>query len=627
MVRSFVMREFVLRFCVCALMILAMVCYISYARAESFAALSLYGDIKYKQGFDHFDYTNAKAPKGGELRVASVGSFDSLNPYIIKGLPADGVDFLTVPTLMVQSYDEPFTVYGYLAETVDLSSDRSTVSFRLRENASWDDSAPITADDVVWSFNALIKNGAPFYRAYYADVKDVSALSKREVVFKLSDPNNRELPLIIAQMPILPKHFWVEKNFAQTTLSPPPSGGPYKIAELSPGRSISYTRIKDWWGANLNVNRGRYNFDKITYQYYRDQNVALEAFFAGEFDIQQENVSKLWQSAYNAPPVLDGRIVKQEIENHRPVGMQAFIYNIRRPIFSDIKVREALSYAFDFEWENRQFMFGAYYRTKSFFENSDLASSGVPSDHEIKILETFRDKIPPQLFTDEFRLPITDGSGNNRENLKKATDLLEAAGYKLGADGVRVQEKTGLRLEFEFIDANPALERLILPFIQNLKKIGVKANLRMVDEAQYTNRMQNFDFDMTSSVIPQSTSPGNEQREFWMSDKADVVGSRNYIGIKNPVVDELVKGIIAANTRDELITNTHALDRVLLWNYYVIPNWYYNKWRLAWWNHVHHPETLSAMTPAIVDTWWIDSNKAIPPLSSSGSLKSTNTKE
>lgn len=587
---------------------------VSAASAEAVSALSLYGDVKYGGGFTHFDYTNPNAPKGGHLRVSAIGSFDSLNPYIIKGMAADGVDALTTPTLMSQSYDEPFTMYGYVAEKADLSPARDQITFYLNQAARWDDGTPITADDVVWSFNTLIKDGAPFYRAYYMDVKNVTAKNAHEIVFSLANPKNRELPLIIAQMPILPHKYWAGKNFAQTTLTPPPSGGPYKISSVSAGRSISYERIKDWWAKDLPINAGRYNFDKITYQYYRDQNVALEAFFAGEYDVQQENVAKLWQSAYNAPPVLNGSIIKQEIANQRPVGMQAFIYNIRKPIFKDAKVREALAYAFDFEWENKQFTFGSYTRTRSYFENSELAAVGLPDAQQLELLtplqKTYPDFVPPEVLTTEYQPPRTDGSGNNRANLKRATELLDLAGYKIGADGIRVHEKTGDRLEFEFVDANPALERLILPFIQNLKKIGVGARLRMVDESQYTNRMQNFDFDMTSMVIPQSNSPGNEQREFWMSDKADVTGSRNYIGIKNPAVDQLVNGLIAAETRSDLVAHTSALDRVLQWNYYVIPNWYYNKWRLAWWSHLHHPDTLSNMTPAILDTWWMVGDQA-----------------
>lgn len=571
-------------------------------------AVSLYGDIKYPENFTHFDYVNPDAPKGGTLKLSSIGTFDNVNPYIIKGAAADGVDALTNPTLMVQSYDEPFTMYGYVATDAKVAADKSSVTFTLNQSAKWDDGEALTAGDIVWTFNTLTKDGAPFYRAYYADVKDVTADAADKVTFHLSGNNNRELPLIIAQMPILPEHYWTGKKFAETTLTPPVAAGPYKITNIIAGRSIEFTRNPDWWGKDLPVNKGRYNFDKIVYTYYRDQNVALEAFFAGEFDLQQENVAKLWQSAYNAPPVQDGRIIKAEIENDRPAGLQGFLYNVRRPVFADPQVRKALAYAFDFEWENKQFAYGSYTRTRSFFENSDLAATGTPSAEELKRLEPFKDQLPAEVFTTEYNPPKTDGSGNIRANLKRASDILDAAGYKLGKDGIRVHEKNGTRLEFEFVDANPAFERWVLPFVQNLKKIGVAATFRVIDDAQYQNRMQNFDFDMTIGVIPQSNSPGNEQREFWSSDKADINGSRNYIGVKNPVVDTLVDQIISADTREELVTACRALDRVLQWNFYTIPNWYYNKWRIAWWAKLDHPENLSGLTPAILDTWWTKGN-------------------
>lgn len=568
-------------------------------------AISLYGDLKYPANFTHFSYVNPDAPKGGTLHLSAIGSFDNLNPYIIKGEAAEGVDALTNVTLMTQSYDEPFSMYAQLADTVDLADDRASMTFHLNPKAIWDDGTPITADDVVWTFTTLTKDGAPFYRAYYADVATAKAVNAHSVTFTFKTATNRELPLILAQMPILPKHYWANKSFGETTLTPPVAAGPYKITHVVAGRSIEFTRNPHWWGNDLPTNVGRYNFDKIVYTYYRDQNVALEAFFAGEFDIQQESVAKLWQTAYTAPPVMDGRIIKQEIANTRPVGMQAFIYNLRRPVFQDIAVRKALAYAFDFDWENKQFAFGSYQRTRSFFENSDLAATGLPSDKEVALLSPLKDTLPPEVFTAAYQPPTTDGSGNNRAHLKTAADILESAGYKLGKDGIRVHEKTGVRLSFEFVDANPAFERWILPFTQNLKRIGVECRFRVLDSSQYINRMQKFDFDMTTSVFAQSDSPGNEQREYWTSAKADIPGSRNYIGIKNPAVDTLVDHLIHAQTREELVTSTRALDRVLQWNHYVIPNWFYNKWRLAWWNRLDHPQHLSGTTPAILDTWWI----------------------
>ena len=577
--------------------------------AQAQPSMSLYGDIKYPKNFTHFSYVNPDAPKGGALKLSAIGSFDNLNPYIIKGESADGVDALTNISLMTQSYDEPFSMYAQLAESVERADDNSSITFNINPKAVWDDGEKITAEDVVWTFNTLQKDGAPFYRAYYADVATVKSESKTRVTFSFKTKDNRELPLIIAQMPILPKHYWINKNFAETTLTPPVAGGPYKISNVIAGRSIEFARNQNWWGNDLPANKGRYNFDKITYSYYRDQNVALEAFFAGEFDLQQENVAKLWATAYTAPPIKDGRIIKQEIENTRPSGLQGFIYNLRRPVFQDIAVRKALAYAFDFDWENKQFAFGAYKRTRSYFENSELAATGLPSDKELAQLIPLKDKIPAEVFTEIYNPPSTDGSGNNRANLKTASNILDAAGYKLGTDGIRVHEKTGVRLSFEFIDANPAFERWILPFTQNLKRIGVECKFRVLDSTQYINRMQKFDFDMTTSVFGQSDSPGNEQREYWTSTKADIVGSRNYIGIQNPAIDTLVDTLISSQTREDLVASTRSLDRVLQWNYYSIPNWFYNKWRLAWWSHLQHPEKLSGMTPAILDTWWVKQNK------------------
>ena len=570
-------------------------------------AFALHGDPKYPATYTHFDYTNPEAPKGGSLNLSAIGTFDSLNPFIVKGVPAGGMAVLgqsmIYDALMEQSYDEPFSMYGLIAESVEHPKDNSWVAFNLNKAAKWADGKPITSADVIWTFNTLVKEGTPFYKAYYSDVKEVVAEGDTRVKFIFSRNDNRELPLILSQLTILPKHFWDGKKFAQTTLDVPLGSGPYKIGKVVAGRSIQYVRDENYWGKDLAVNRGRFNFDKITYTYFRDSNVALEAFFGGQFDVIQEQVAKLWATAYNAPPTKDGRVIKAEIPNTRPTGMQGFIYNVRRPVFQDDAVRKALAYAFDFDWSNKQFAYGAYTRTSSYFENSSLASKGLPQGRELEILEKYRGKIPDDVFTTAYKAPATDGSGNNRENMKQAAAILDAAGYKLGKDGIRVNDK-GVRLEFEIIDSNPAFERWTMPFVQNLKKIGVKASYRVIDDAQYTNRLQNFDYDMTTMVIAQSDSPGNEQRDFWASNKADIPGSRNYIGIKSPVVDELIDLIINAPERAELEARCHALDRVLLANHYVIPHWYYGAWRIAWWKKLDHPEKLSGLTPGITDTWW-----------------------
>ncbi len=571
-------------------------------------ALVMHGEAKYARDYTHFDYVNPNAPKGGTLRQHSIGSFDSLNPFIVKGSPAAGLSFLgqtfLYDSLMEQSNDEPFSMYCLLCESVEHDPKNMWVAFNLRPEAKWHDGKQITAQDVVWSFNIFMEKGTPFFKAYYGDVKNVEAISPTRVKFTFKHGDNVELAPIIAQMSVLPKHYWEEEehDFSSTSLTPPLGSGAYKIGKVAPGRSIDYVRVKDYWGKDLPVNKGRFNFDHIQYDYYRDGNVALEAFFAGEYDVRMENTAKLWATSYEAAPVLDGRIIKEEIAHKRPQGMQGFLYNIRRPIFADIAVREALAYAFDFEWSNKQFAFGKYKRTQSYFSNSDLASSGLPSGRELEILEQFRGQIPTEVFTSQYHPPTSDGSGNNRKNLRKAMNILEDAGYILGADGIRV--KDGLRLSFEIIDNNPQFERWVLPFIKNLKRIGVEANFRIVDSAQYQNRINDFDYDMTILSFGQSSSPGNEQREYWGGARADMAGSRNYIGIKNPAIDKLIEQLIQAKSREDLVAYTRALDRILLWNYYLIPQWHIDHWRLAWWNKIAKPEVLSPITPGITDTWW-----------------------
>lgn len=573
--------------------------------------IAMHNDLKYGPDFKHFDYVNPDAPKGGTLNLSAIGTFDSLNPYIVKGNPAAGLIILgqsfLYDSLTEQSYDEPFSEYGLIAQTIERAKDNSWVAFNLHPEAKFQDGKQITADDVIWTFNTFMKDGSPFFKAYYGDVKEVIAESPTRVKFVFATTQNRELPLIIGQLPILPKHYWTSegRKFAQSSLTPPIGSGAYKIGRIVPGRSIEYIRDENYWAKDLPINMGRYNFNHIIYTYFLDQTVALEAFFGGQFDVTQENSAKQWHTAYNAPPIKDGRILKEEVKNTRPAGMQSFAFNTRRDMFKDIRVRNALSYAFDFDWSNKQFAYGDYTRIKSFFENSSLASSGLPTGRELEILEKYKGKIPEEVFTTEYMPPKTDGSGNNRENMRIATKLLEEAGYKLGKDGVRVNDK-GVRLSFEIIDSSPLFERWVNPYIQNLKRLGVKATYRVIDDAQYQNRMRDFDFDMTVQSFGQSDSPGNEQRDFWGSAKADIPGSRNVIGIKDPVVDELIDMIINAPDRKELEARCRALDRVLLWNHYVIPHWYFGAWRLAWWKKLHHPERMSGLTPGISDTWWAE---------------------
>ncbi|MCB9988703.1 MAG: ABC transporter substrate-binding protein [Rhodospirillales bacterium] len=574
---------------------------------EPVHALAMHGAPKYGADFAHLDYVNPEAPKGGRMRLSAPETFDSLNQFITKGVSADGLS-LIYDTLMEKSLDEPFTMYGLLAESIETPEDRSWVIFNLRPEAKWHDGQPITAEDVVWTFNTLVEKGRPAYRAYYHNVKSVEALDERKVKFTFDMGGNLELPLIVGELPVLPKHYWTDgtHNFEETSLEPPLGSGPYRIGKVDPGKEMSYERVADWWGKDLPIAKGRYNFDTVEYSYYRDQNISLEALFGDAYDFRQEYTAKLWATAYDAPAVKDGRIIKRLIENDLPQGMQGFVLNQRRPLFQDIAVRKALDLTFDFEWSNKQFAYDAYTRTRSYFANSEMEAKGVPEGRELEILEPFRGRIPDEAFTEEYNPAHTDGSGNNRANLRKAMKLLDDAGYVMGPDGVRVHKDTGARLEFEFLVAstNGAFERWFMPWKQSLEKIGIKGTIRIVDAAQYINRIMDFDYDMIVGSFGQSTSPGNEQREYWGSDRADTQGSRNYIGVKDPVVDELVDMIVSAPSREELVLRCRALDRVLQWGYYVVPNWHIAAWRVAYWDRFGQPAISPPYGMGVVDTWW-----------------------
>jgi microcin C transport system substrate-binding protein len=571
--------------------------------------IAMHGETKYKPGFQHFDYVNPDAPKGGTLHLAEEGTFDSLNPYVIKGTSAPGLSGLVYQTLMTGSEDEAFSEYGLIAETIETPPDRSWVAFNLRKEARWEDGQPITAQDVVWTFNTLMTKGHPYWRSYYAGVKSVTAESATRVKFTFKDAVNHELPLIVGQMPILPEHFWKDKDFEKSTTDMPLGSGPYKVKSVDFGHRIAYERVQNWWAKDLPVNKGKYNFDTIIYDVYRDETVLVQALFAGEYDLRNENIAKSWYTEYDQqPPVKNGWIKKDEIHHSLPAGMQAFVLNMRRPLFQDARVREALGYAFDFEWSNKQFAYGSYKRSDSFFSNSELASSGVPSGRELEILKKFKGQVPDDLFTKPFTLPKTSGSGvDMRDNLIMAKKLLEQAGWKPGPDGVLT--KDGQPFKFEILEYQQAFDRWISPMILNLKKLGIQANLRLVDPSQYQKRLEDFDFDVTVSVFDQGLSPGNEQRDFWSSDKADIKGSHNLIGIKNPVVDQLVDMIIAAPDRQELIARTRALDRVLLWNHYVIPQWHLDYARVAYWDKFGKPAVSPIYGPADTSTWWVDPAK------------------
>jgi microcin C transport system substrate-binding protein len=571
-------------------------------------AIAMHGEPKYKPGFTHFDYVNPDAPKGGEVREGVSGgatTFDTLNPFTLKGVPAAGVG-LTFDTLMTSSEDEAFTEYGLVAESIEVPQDRSWVIFTLRPEARFQDGSPITADDVIWTFDTLKTKGHPFYAAYYHSVVKAEKLGERKVKFVFAPGDNRELPLILGQLPVLSKKSFEGRDFAETTLKPVLGSGPYRIATVDPGRAITLERVKDYWAKDLPVNKGRYNFDRIRYDYYRDENVALEAFKAGRFDFRRESTAKLWATGYDSPAVRDGRIKKVEIPNQIPQGMQCYVFNTRRDIFKDPRVREALTYAFDFEWTNKTLFYGQYTRTESYFSNSELAAKGVPTPAELKILEPLKGQIPPEVFTEEYHAPKTDGSGNIRSNLEKALKLLQAAGWTV--KGGRMVDAKGQPLSFEILLNQPAFERVTQPFVQNLRRLGIHARIRTVDTAQYKNRTDNFDFDMIVDSFGESLSPGNEQRDFWGSVSAATPGGRNTIGIKDKAIDHLVDLIISAPDREGLVTRTHALDRVLLWHHYVIPQWHISYFRVAYWDKFGRPKVPPKYALGF-DSWWIDPAK------------------
>jgi microcin C transport system substrate-binding protein len=568
---------------------------------------ALHGDLKYPPDFPHLDYVNPDAPGGGEARLSAVGTFDTLNPFTLKGVSATGLGGL-FDTLTYQSLDEAFSEYGLLAETITIPEDSTWVEFTLRPEARFHDGSPVTVEDAIFTLEALKAKGHPFYRAYYANVEKAEKVGERTVRFSFGGDVNRELPLIVGQMPVLSKAYWGGRDFEKTTLEPPLGNGPYRIVAVEPGRSITYERVADYWGKDLPIHKGRDNFGRLRYDYYRDNTVALEAFKAGQYDIRVENNAKEWATAYDSPALSQGLIKKEEITNEQPTGMQGFLFNTRREIFKDPRVRQALGYAFDFEWTNQTLFYGAYTRTESYFSNSELASDGLPSEAELKILEPFRGQIPEEVFTEEYRAPRTDGSGNLRDNLRTAFELLGEAGWEI-RDGKLTQKDSGRVMRFEMLLVNPAFERVVLPFKKNLERLGVEMNVRTVDTSQYQKRIDDFDFDMTVAAIGQSLSPGNEQRDFWNSKKADEPGSRNQAGIKDPVVDQLVELVISAPDRESLITRTRALDRVLLWGHYVIPNWHIRVFRVAYWDKFGRPE-ISPKYSLGVDTWWIDADKA-----------------
>jgi microcin C transport system substrate-binding protein len=580
-------------------------------------SISLQGTPRYKAGFAHFDYVNPDAPKGGTFKLSgSSPTFDTVNPFLQKGVPADGIG-LVLEQLMTPSLDEVdiSAEYPQLAEAVRFPSDYSSVTYRLNAKAKWQDGTPVTADDVVWSFNKLIDLN-PSQKFYYQHVKSVAKTGDREVTFTFDQAGNRELPHIVGQLNVLPQHWWEGKDAAgkqrdisQGTLEPVMGSGPYKMTEVVAGRSIAYQRDKNFWGADLNTNIGQNNFDTVSWQYYRDLDVTFEAFKANEFDFWFENQAQRWAQSYDFPAAKNGKVVKELVSLEKVSGaMVGFIPNLRRPLFQDVRVRRALNLVFDFEQLNQDIFFGQYERINSFFYGIPIGAHGLPTGKELDILNSVKGQAPPEVFTTEYKNPVNGDPQKVRDNLRMAVDLLQQAGFKL--QGTTLLDPQGKPVTFEILLNGPVIERVALPFAMALARVGITANVRSVDSNQYVTRLRARDFDMTYNAWGQSNSPGNEQLDFWGSKAADSESSRNYAGIKNPAVDAIIDKIIFAKDRDEQVAAVGALDRVLLWNQYVIPSYTILKDRIAYWNKFGHPTPYPKYSEGFPTVWWWDAAKA-----------------
>ena len=571
--------------------------------------MTVIGDLQLPEDFKQLPYVDVNAPKAGELRLAEEGTFDNLNPVIDRGAPAAGITMI-FDTLMKRSEDEVFGTYGLLAEAVSYPDDISSVTFRLRPEAKWADGQPVTPEDVIFSME-MLKEHSAFYSGYYRHVTGAEKTGEREVTFRFDEKNNRELPSIVGDFPVLPKHWWEgqdaqgkQRDISRTTLEPTMGSGPYRIAAVQPGAAVRYELRDDYWGKDLPINIGQHNFRTISYTYFADSDVEFEAFRAGTVDFRQENSSSRWATRYDFDAVKDGRVIKEALTNpFKATGiMQAFVPNMRRDIFKDARVREALNYAYDFEDLNKNLAHGGLKRVDSFFWGTELASSGLPEGRELEILEELRDKIPARVFTTPYTNPVGGDPQKVRDNLRKAVGLFKEAGWELKGNRM-VNTKTGQPMSFEILLSSPSQERTVLPYVASLKKIGVEARLRSVDASQYINRIRSFDYDMMYGLWGQSMNPGNEQVEYWGSESVDRQGSRNYAGIADPAIDALIRKIVFATDRDEQVAAIRAMDRVLLANHYVVPMFYSGEAKIAYWNRITHPATLPEYGIGFPDTW------------------------
>lgn len=567
--------------------------------------IAMHGAPLHGPGFEHFSYANPDAPKGGDLKLAAIGSFDSLNPLIIKGVSAGGIRDYVFESLMARAYDEPFSLYGLLAETVETPDDRSWVEFRVREEARFSDGTPVTVDDVVFSLETLRDKGRPNHKYYYSKVAEIVRPDAQTVRFVFGPDGDREMPLIMGLMPIIPKHIYETRAFDETTLVPPIGSGPYVITEVEPGARVVYSRSPNYWGKDLPVNRGHYNFDRLIYDYFRDANASFEAFKAGLYDIRPEDDPTRWATGFDIPAVRDGRIELQSFTKATPSGMRALVYNTRRAVFDDPKVRAALSLVFDFEWVNTNFYYSAYKRTQSFYDGSELASTARPaSDTERSLLAPYAGVVSADILSNGYTAPVSDGTARNRQNRRAAIKALESAGWVI-KDGVMVDATSGQQLAFEITVATPEDQRLALNYSDALKSIGVDGNVRYVDSSQYQQLRQTYDFDMIFNFWYASLSPGNEQSFYWGMDAADQDGTRNYMGVKEPAVDGMIEAMLAARERDQFVAAVRALDRVLLSGDYVIPLFYQPDQWVAHWSRLKHPEETSLYGYKI-NTWWAE---------------------
>ncbi|WP_353561294.1 extracellular solute-binding protein [Pyruvatibacter sp. HU-CL02332] len=563
--------------------------------------IAMHGSPKYPADFTRYDYVNDRAPKEGEIKLAAIGGFDSLNPMIIRGSSAAGIRWHVFESLMGRAYDEPFSLYGLIAETITTPDDRSWVEFTLRPEARFSDGQPVTVDDVIFTVETLRDQGRPNHKFYYGKVASMEKTGDRTVRLTFTEEGDREMPLIMGLMPILPKHVYEGQDFTRTGLTPMIGSGPYTIGNVDPGSSITFVRNPDYWGKDVAAARGHNNFDRIRYDYFRDANASFEAFKSGEYTLRIEDDPTRWSTGYDVPPVKDGRIIREQLKKSTPSGMRALVFNTRRDVFTDIKVRKALGMMFDFEWINKNLFYGLYTRTQSFYDNSELSSAGRPaSPAEKALLAPFLDAVTPEIMASGYVAPRTDGSGRNRSQMRDALALLKEAGYTV--QDAKLVDASGAQFAFEILVASPEDERLALTFARNLERLGIDAKIRNVDSSQYQQRRQTYDYDMIFNFWSASLSPGNEQSFYWGGDSADTDGTRNYMGVKSEAVDAMIAAMLEAREREDFVTAVRALDRVLLSGHYVIPLYHAPDQWVARWNNLDHPQ----VQPNFVrfDTWW-----------------------